>query len=39
MITYVAFSKEIIFLLSIYDKSEIGALPQSELDNLLSQIK
>ncbi|GDX51787.1 hypothetical protein LBMAG27_08340 [Bacteroidota bacterium] len=39
VITNIVFQNKIVFLISIYDKSEIGSLPQSELDFLLNQIK
>lgn len=39
VITNIAYQKETVFLISIYDKSEIGSVPQSELDLLLNQIK
>ena len=39
LITYVHLMNEIVTLLAVYDKSEVTALSDSELQVLLSQIK
>ncbi|HLG34668.1 MAG TPA: hypothetical protein VI757_07265 [Bacteroidia bacterium] len=39
VITYLIFSRTTIYLVSIYDKSEVGTISARELNFLLAQIK
>ena len=39
IITHIIVSRTIVYLVSIYDKSEIGTISSGELDFLLMQIK
>lgn len=38
IITYVVFTKEIIFLLSVYDKSEITTLKDREIKRIIKEL-
>ena len=38
IITYIVFSKEIIFLLSVYDKSEISTLKDWEIKRIIREL-
>lgn len=39
VITYVALIEETVYLLAIYDKSDVATISQDELDKLLKEIK
>lgn len=38
IITYVVFIKEVLFLLSIYDKSEVSAIKDKEIKRLIKEL-